>query len=118
MDTLYNSDKRKILSALSHGSIFLSSLVISAGIPLTILLVSDDPTVKENAKEALNFHLNVWFYGAIIGVLFWLLIGWLLSPVLLPAWFLYHWVLPIFAIAACLRNPEQPYRYPFLFRVL
>jgi hypothetical protein len=33
------------------------------------LLVSDDPVVKENATEAINFHLNVWFYSIVIGVL-------------------------------------------------
>jgi hypothetical protein len=34
--------KRKLLSALCHGSIFFSALVISVGIPVAILFVSDD----------------------------------------------------------------------------
>ena len=33
MDAAFDSDKRKVLSALSHGSIFLSQLLFSAGIP-------------------------------------------------------------------------------------
>ena len=37
----FDSDKRKLLSALSHGSIFLSSLVLSVAIPIGILLISE-----------------------------------------------------------------------------
>jgi uncharacterized Tic20 family protein len=65
----YDQDKRKLLSALCHGSIFFSSLVVSVAIPIAVLLVSDDPVVKESAKEAINFHINVWVYGVIVGVL-------------------------------------------------
>ncbi|MDP8963377.1 MAG: DUF4870 domain-containing protein, partial [Cyanobacteriota bacterium] len=43
----YDPDKRKLLSALAHGSIFFSSLVVSIAIPIAILLVSEDPIVKE-----------------------------------------------------------------------
>lgn len=52
--------KRKLLSAISHGSIFFSTTLISIAVPVAIYLVSDDTIVKENAQEALNFHLNVW----------------------------------------------------------
>jgi uncharacterized Tic20 family protein len=114
MQTTYNSDKRKLLSCLSHGSIFLSTLIFSAGIPLAILMISDDEVVKETAKEALNFHLNVWLYGLIVGLLCWVLIGWFLLPVLL----VYHWTMPVLAILSSLKNPEQTYRYPFIFRAL
>ncbi|MGB7519674.1 MAG: DUF4870 domain-containing protein, partial [Spirulinaceae cyanobacterium] len=55
--------KRKLLSGLSHGAIFLSATVVSVGIPIAIYLVSEDPIVKENAQESLNFHFNVWLYG-------------------------------------------------------
>ena len=67
MQDMYDSDKRKLLSTLSHGSIFFSTAIVSIGIPVAVLFVSDDPVVKENAKEAINFHLNVWLYGAILG---------------------------------------------------
>lgn len=120
MQTTYDSDKRKLLSSLSHGSIFLSALLISIGLPLAILLVSDDPVVKENAKEALNFHLNIWVVGgiaAICGALWWTIILLpfaLLGGVVLLA----SLVMPVLAILNCLRNPDQPYRYPFIVRVL
>lgn len=120
MQTTYDLDKRKLLSALAHGSIFLSPLVLTAGIPLTILLVSDDPVVKDNAREALNFHLNVWIYGAIagfIGFFWWTIVVlpliWALGLALLLAW-----VVPIFAILKCFSDPDHPFRYPFILRLL
>lgn len=114
---MYDTDKRKILSALSHGAIFLSTAVISIGIPIAILVVSDDPVVKENAKEAINFHFNVWLYGIIIGVLVVISLG-ILLPILPPLGFLLHWGLTIWAIFQVLTNPDQPFRYPFIFRLV
>jgi uncharacterized protein len=110
----FDVDKRKLLSALSHGSIFLSSLIASVGIPIAILFVSDDPVVKENAKEAINFHLNVWLYGAIFGFLCIFLIGFPLLFIL----FIVHWTMPVLAIMHSFREPSQSYRYPFIFRVV
>lgn len=114
---MYDPDKRKLLSALSHGAIFLSTTLVSVGIPIAILFVSEDPVVKENAKEAINFHFNVWLWGLIIGVLVVISLG-LLLPILPPLGFLLHWGLTIWAIITVLSNPEQPFRYPFIFRLL
>jgi len=114
MYNAYDVDKRKLLSGLSHGSIFLSSLVLSVGIPIAILFVTEDPIVKENAKEAINFHFNVWLYGIIFGLLCLVLIGFPLLGIL----FIVHWTLPVVAILRCLSTPEQSYRYPFTFRLL
>jgi uncharacterized protein len=108
----YDSDKRKLLSALCHGSIFLSSLVISVGIPIAILFTSDDPVVKDNAKEAINFHFNIWLYGLILVPLSFITFG-LAGGI----WFLVHMGLSIWAVLHCLNNPEEPFRYPFIFRL-
>lgn len=114
---VYDPDKRKLLSALSHGSIFFSTTLVSIGIPIAVLIVSDDPVVKENAKEAVNFHFNVWLYGAIIGVVGFLTLG-LLLFILGPIFYVVHWGLTIWAIVHTLGNPDQPFRYPFIFRLL
>ncbi len=114
MEQTYDIDKRKLLSALSHGSVFLSSLIVPAIVPIVILLISDDPIVKGNAKEVINFDINIWLYGAIFGLLTWVLIGWPLLGLL----FVYHWVMPVLAILRCLSNPNEAYRYPFIFRIL
>ena len=114
---MYDTDKRKLLSALSHGSIFFSAALVSIGIPIAVLFVSDDPVVKENAKEAINFHFNVWLYGGIIGILAFLTLG-LLGFILGPIYFLIHWGLALWAVITTLSNPDQAFRYPFIFRLL
>ncbi|MGK7930813.1 MAG: DUF4870 domain-containing protein [Microcystaceae cyanobacterium] len=106
--------KRKLLSALCHGSIFFSATVVAIGIPIAILFVSDDPVVQGNAKEALNFHFNVWVYGIIFGILTLILIGWLLLGIL----GIVSLVMPIIGIFTALNNPNQIYRYPFIFHIL
>ncbi|ELR98542.1 DUF4870 domain-containing protein [Gloeocapsa sp. PCC 73106] len=110
-------NKLKVLSILSHASIFLSSTLVSVGIPLTIFFVTGDETVKANARESLNFHFNVWLYGIIIGILTFLtfgLLGFILGPILL----LITLIMPILAIIQVSNNPETAFRYPFIFRLL
>jgi hypothetical protein len=111
---LSGNDKRKLLSAISHGSIFFSTTVFSIGVPIAIYFISDDPIVKENAKEAINFHFNVWFWGVVIAILVFLIIGWILVPI----GYLLHWGLTGWAIVHSFSNPDQPFRYPFIVRLL
>ncbi|MBE9210012.1 DUF4870 domain-containing protein [Nostoc sp. LEGE 06077] len=113
---MYDPDKRKLLSALCHGAIFLSTTFVSVGIPIAMLFIANDPVVLENAKESINFHFNVWIYGIIITAFIWLTFG-LLFP-LIGIGYLLHWGLTIWAIASVFTNPDQPFRYPFIFRVL
>jgi uncharacterized Tic20 family protein len=106
--------KKKILSVACHASIFLSATVVSVGLPLGIYFISEDGSVKGNAKEALNFHLNVWIYGIVFGILTWVLIGWLFLALL----GIFTLVMPILAILQVWNDPYQVFRYPFIFRVL
>lgn len=117
MHSTTETDKRKLLSALAHGSIFISALVASVGIPIAIFFISEDSVVKENAKEAINFHFNVWLYGVILGFLSFITLG-LAGFLFGGIWLLVHWGLSAWAIAHCLSTPEQPFRYPFIFRLL
>lgn len=107
-------DKRKLLSALAHGSIFFGTLVVSIGIPIAILFITDDEVTKENAREALNFHFNLWLYEIIFIILAFLLIGFVLLWIL----GIVNLVMPIIAILQVLTNPYKSYRYPFIFRLL
>jgi uncharacterized protein len=117
-----SSGKRKLFSLLCHGSIFLGSLLFTSAIPLVVLLVFDDPVIKATAKETLNYHFNIWLYFAISGALGFLFtalivtipLAWLIGV----AFFLFHWIPPIFGILATLNNPNEPYRYPFIWRLL
>ncbi len=121
MQTGYDIDKRRLLSSLCHGSIFLSPLFLTIGIPFGISLLSDDPVVKDTAKEAINYHLNVWVYTAITGIIafFWwtivlLPLIWIMGAVLVIA----TWVMPTIAIFKSLSDTSQVFRYPFIFRLL
>ncbi|XGV95251.1 MAG: DUF4870 domain-containing protein [Leptolyngbya sp. BL-A-14] len=109
-----NQDRRKLLSALCHGAIFFSSTVISIGIPIAILLITDDPVVKENAKESINFHINLFLYAILFGLLVLVAIGIPLLVLLGIASIL----LPIVAIVRVATEPQTPYRYPFIWRLL
>ncbi|MBD2577439.1 DUF4870 domain-containing protein [Oscillatoria sp. FACHB-1406] len=119
---MYDPDKRKLLSILCHASVFFAALILFIGLPLGIFFLVEDPVVKATAKEVLNFHLNIWLYGVIIGPLCFILavtiigipLAWLLGALFL----LFHWITPIFAILKSLNQPDEPYRYPFIFRVL
>ncbi len=117
-----SSGKRKLFSLLCHGSIFLGSLLFTSAIPLVVLLIFDDSVIKETAKETLNYHFNIWLYGAIslgLGTFFTALIitiplAWIIGGVFT----LFTLVPPIFGILATLNNPNEPYRYPFIWRLL
>ncbi len=123
MQATYDSDKRKLLSSLCHGAIFFSTALFSIGVPIVINLISDDPVVKSNAKESINFHFNVWFWATVIGVplgvLSWLTfgIGGILFFPIVALGFALHWGLTIWAILHCLSQSDQPFRYPFIFRI-
>jgi uncharacterized Tic20 family protein len=123
MQVSYDSDKRKLLSSLSHGAVFFSTALFSIGIPIVINLLSDDPVVKSNAKESINFHFNVWFWATLIGVplgiISWITfgIGGIIFFPVVALGFALHWGLTVWAISHCLSNPDEPFRYPFIFRL-
>jgi uncharacterized Tic20 family protein len=109
-----NADQRKLLSALCHGAIFLSSTLIAVAIPIAILFTTKDSVVKANARESLNFHINLYIYGLIAAMLTVVFIGFPLLMLLGVISF----IMPIIAIVQILSSPDQPYRYPFIFRLV
>ncbi len=121
---MYDTDKRKLLSALSHGAIFFSTLFVSIGVPIAILFVSEDPVVKENAKESINFHFNVWLWGGILGAIIALLLFISFGLLSIVLWipvvlgYLLHWGLTIWAIINVLGDPNKSFRYPLIFRLI
>ena len=122
-EVTFNSDKRKLLSSFCHWAFFFSTTLFSIGVPIAIYFTSDDPGVKENAKESVNFHFNVWFWATVIGVPMGILsfltfgLGGILFFPIVALGFLIHWGLTIFALLHCLGNPDESFRYPFIFRL-
>lgn len=111
---MYNSDQRKLLSALCHGSVFFSPTLLSVGIPIAILFASDDPVVKENAKESINYHISLFAYAIGCVILMIVVIGFFFLIILGMVSF----ILSIIAIVRVIDNPDKPYRYPLIFRLV
>jgi uncharacterized Tic20 family protein len=114
MQSAYDPDKRKLLNALSHGSIFFNALILAVGVPIGILFVFEDPVVKDSAKEAINFHINMWFWWTVFGFLAFFLIGLPFLGILA----IVQIVMPILAIVHSITQPDTVYRYPFILRLL
>ena len=108
------STNRKILSALCHGAIFFSSTIVSIAIPIIIFYTTEDRVIKQNAKESLNFHINIYLYAILFIILIFLVVG---IPLLILLGIL-SFVMPIIAIMNVFENPDKPYNYPFIFRLL
>ena len=106
-------DWRKILSILSHGSILFSSTILSLGIPLAIILLSDDDVAIANAKEALNFCITVYLIAICYGLLMFVFIGFPLFILLAISTI----VMPITAMVKVANNPNRIYRYPLILRL-
>lgn len=106
--------QRRLLSLLCHISALFSVLVVSIGVPIAIYLMTDDAVVKENARESLNLHLNIFALGIVFGILCIILVGFLLLWIL----GIIAVILPILAIIRTLADPNRPARYPLIFRLI
>jgi uncharacterized protein len=118
-----DNSKNRLLSVVCHGCTFFGVSMVTIAIPIVALFLSNDETVRANAKESINFHLNIWFWAAVIGGIYgflaWITFG-LLGLVLFPLvafGFLWHAWWSIVAVIHALSSSE-PYRYPFILRIL
>lgn len=103
-----NDDKN--IATIIHLSGMLFSFVPSL---VVWLLKKDDNTyIAVEAKEALNFQLSVVIAQLIAAVLVWVLIGFLLMPII--------WLanIALCIIAAIKTSKGETYRYPFSLRLI
>lgn len=101
----------KVWAILSHVSGFMSVPIL---LPLVVYLAMKDESayVRDNAKEALNFHISLLIYGLCLLPLMWLLIGIPLAFVLLIGAF-------VLSVIAAIRASEgRVYRYPLTLRLV
>ena len=68
--------------------------------------------VREHGKEALNFNLSFLIWGCIAFVLKFVVIGFLLMPVVGVAWIV------LIVIASLKASDGALYRYPFTIRFI
>lgn len=95
----------------------LSALVQVFGIPAPIgplvvwlLKKDEDPFVAYHAKEALNFNISFFIYGAVAALSMLLLIGFVLLPAVLITW------LVLMIIATIRASEGKHYQYPLTIR--
>ncbi len=101
----------KVLAILCHVCIFFGFALL---LPLIVFLVGakESPWLRDQAKEALNFHITLFIYGIVCVILMFVFIGFALAAVLGLA-------AAILAIIAAIRAAEgQLYRYPLTIRLV
>jgi len=103
-----NDDKN--IATITHLSGMLFSFVPSLAVWL--LKKDDNAYIAAEAKEALNFQLSVVIAQLIAAVLVWVLIGFLLMPII--------WLanIALCIIAAINTSKGETYRYPFSLRLI
>ena len=100
----------KNIAVLTHlGGMFFSVL---PGLIVWLLKKDDNPYISEQAREALNFQITVLIAYMAAYILIFLLIGFLLLPVI----YLANLVLCI--IAAVKVSKGEDYRYPVALRLI
>lgn len=82
--------------------------------PLVLWLIKkeEDPLVDATGKEVLNFQISASIYGIVCVLLAFVVIGFILLPILLIAVVIYT------IIGAIKANEGQLYRYPFIIRFI
>ena len=100
------------LSGLS--GIVLGFALAHVIVPLVIWLIkrADSSQIDAAGKEVLNFQISFSIYFLIAGALCWLLIGFLILPVLFIIW------LACTILAAARTSNGESYRYPMTIRFL
>jgi uncharacterized Tic20 family protein len=109
-DILVPSNNEKNIATITHlgGTIFsfIPALIV------WLLKKDDSEYIASQAKEALNFQITVLFAQFLAGVLIFLLIGFLLIPII--------WLANIVfcIIAAISTSRGETYRYPLTLRLI
>ena len=101
-------------AVIGHLSAFVQFIGIPAFVgPLAVWLIrKDDPFATDQAKEALNFNLSIMIYGILAALAIILLVGLILLPIVLVAWFV------LVIVAAINASNSTAYRYPLTIRFI
>jgi uncharacterized protein len=109
-ELLMPSNDDKNIATVTHlgGTVF--SFI--PGLIVWILKKDDSAYVADQAKEALNFQITVLIASFVASILIWLLIGFILLPII--------WLVNIIfcIIAAIASSKGGTYRYPLCLRLI
>ena len=83
-------------------------------VPLVLWLMkrNESAYVDEHGREALNFQISMTIYGIGVGLLAWVLVGFLLIPPLA----IFHFVMMV--IASVRASQGESYRYPLTLHLI
>ncbi|MBA2506017.1 MAG: DUF4870 domain-containing protein [Thermoleophilaceae bacterium] len=102
-----------LIAAFAGGLTFIGPLVVF------LLKKDEDPFIREQSVEALNFNISFLIYEVVLGiamlVLFIILVGLLLIPVM--AIVALGWLV-LTIVAAVKANNGEHYRYPLTIRLI
>ena len=104
-----SSDDKNIATVTHLGGTVFSFI---PGLLVWILKKDDNAYIADQAKEALNFQITVLIASFVASILIWLLIGFILLPII--------WVVNIVfcIIAAIASSKGDLYRYPLCLRLI
>lgn len=112
------NSKRKILRVSCHAAALCNWTLVILGVPLAAVLLSDDPLVRDSAKEALNFTLTMFLATAISVALICTIIGIPAGLIGLAFFGIVNTIFPLVAMVSVCVAPESPYRYPCTIRFI
>ena len=109
-------DQERTWGLLAHLSAFAGSLVggLTPLGPLVVMLSMGERSafVRRHAVEALNFNISFLIYGLGSFLLVFVLIGFVLLPLLVVAWVV------LVIVAGVKANQGEDYRYPLTIRMV
>ena len=110
------STEEKNLAVIMHLSILAGILIPFVGllVPVVIwaLKKNESPYLDDQGKEVINFIINIFIAGTLVGILCLIIIGFILIvPVAL-----FLIIMPIVAAVKC--SDGAYYKYPFIFRFI
>jgi uncharacterized Tic20 family protein len=110
--------KRKLLRVICHAAALTSSSVVVIGAPILVLVLSEDPLVKDSAKEAINYSLTVLIIACALLLLCFTIIGIPFALVGYGGLAIISTILPLVAIVTVCMDPDKPFRYPCILRLI
>ncbi len=102
-----STGESSFLSIASHLCALFTSLFVAILGPILILAMTDNETVKQNARESLNFQLTMMLYALVSIPLCFIFVGFV-TLFVVAIWSI---VAPIIAMISVANEPAVPHRY-------
>lgn len=113
-----NTRWRKLLRVICHAAALTSSSVFVIGAPILVLILSEDRLVKDSAKEAINYSITVLLIACGLLLMCLTLIGIPFAVIGYGVLAVASTILPLVAIVSVCVDPDKPFRYPCILRLI